>query len=93
VAYKFHGFFHIAPMLYRYLEAIIDSFENFRENSLKGDLSNNITLNPPLFSLVNSFNKTETDVLNMQLLVTFAINCDKKETLQLLCSMVYGLPH
>ncbi len=35
--------------------ACTDSFENFRENSLKGDLLNNITLNPPLFSLVNSF--------------------------------------
>jgi hypothetical protein len=34
--------------------ACTDSFENFRENSLKGDLSNNITLNPPLFSLVNT---------------------------------------
>jgi hypothetical protein len=33
-----------------------DSFENFRENGLKGDLSNDITLNPPLFSLVNTFN-------------------------------------
>jgi hypothetical protein len=31
-------------------------FENFSENSLKGDLSNNTTLNPPLFSLVNTFN-------------------------------------
>jgi hypothetical protein len=36
--------------------ACTDSFENFRENSLNGDLSNNITLNPPLFSLVNTFN-------------------------------------
>ncbi len=35
--------------------ACIDSFENFRKNSLKGDLSNDITLNPPLFSLVNTF--------------------------------------
>jgi hypothetical protein len=35
--------------------ACTDSFENFRENSLKGDLSNDITLNPPLFSLVNTF--------------------------------------
>jgi hypothetical protein len=34
-----------------------DSFENFRENSLKGDLSNDITLNPPLFSLVNTFKR------------------------------------
>ncbi len=31
-----------------------DLFENFSENSLKGDLSNNTTLNPPLFSLVNT---------------------------------------
>ncbi len=35
--------------------ACTDSFENFRENSLKGDLSNDITLNPPFFSLVNTF--------------------------------------
>ncbi len=35
--------------------ACTDSFENFRENSLKGDLSNNITPKPPLFSLVNTF--------------------------------------
>jgi hypothetical protein len=33
--------------------ACTDSFENFRENSLKEDLSNDITLNPPRFSLVN----------------------------------------
>jgi hypothetical protein len=36
--------------------ACTDSFENFRENTLKGDISNDITLNPPLFSLVNTFN-------------------------------------
>jgi hypothetical protein len=35
--------------------ACTDSLENFRENSLKGDLSNDITLNLPLFSLVNTF--------------------------------------
>jgi hypothetical protein len=35
--------------------ACTDSFENFHENSLKGDLSNDITLNPSLFSLVNTF--------------------------------------
>ncbi len=35
--------------------ACTDSYENFRENSLKGDLSNDITLNPPLLSLVNAF--------------------------------------
>ncbi len=32
-----------------------DLFENFSENSLKGDLSNDIIVNPPLFSLVNTF--------------------------------------
>ncbi len=35
--------------------AYTDSFENFRDNSLKGGLSVDITLNPPLFSLVNTF--------------------------------------
>jgi hypothetical protein len=30
--------------------------ENFRENSLKRDLSNDTTVIPPLFSLVNTFN-------------------------------------
>jgi hypothetical protein len=30
--------------------------ENFRDNSLKRDLSNDTTINPPLFSLVNTFN-------------------------------------
>ncbi len=34
--------------------ACTDSFENFLENSLKGDLSTDNTLNPPLFSLVKS---------------------------------------
>jgi hypothetical protein len=31
-------------------------FENLSENSWKGDLSNDTTENPPLFSLVNTFN-------------------------------------
>jgi hypothetical protein len=30
-------------------------FEKIRENSLKRDLSNDTTANPPLFSLVNTF--------------------------------------
>ncbi len=33
-----------------------DSFENFSVNSLKRDQSNNTKFNPPLFSLVNTFN-------------------------------------
>jgi hypothetical protein len=32
-------------------------FENFSVNSLRGDLSNSTTFNPPLFSLVNTFKK------------------------------------
>jgi hypothetical protein len=36
--------------------ASTDSFENFRDNSLKGGLLNDISLNPPLLSLVNTFN-------------------------------------
>ena len=35
--------------------ACTDLFENFSEISLKGDLSNATTFNPPLFSLVNTF--------------------------------------
>ncbi len=35
--------------------ACTDFFENFSENSLKGDLSNDTTVTPPLFSLVNTF--------------------------------------
>ncbi len=36
--------------------ACTDSFENFGYNSLKGGLSNATTFNPPLFSLVDTFN-------------------------------------
>ncbi len=35
--------------------ACIDLYENHSENSLTGDLSNDTTVNPPLFSLVNTF--------------------------------------
>jgi len=35
-----------------------DLFENFGEDRLKGDLSNDNIVNPPHFSLVNTF-KTE----------------------------------
>ncbi len=37
-------------------EGCSNLFENFHENSLKRDLSNDTTVNPPLFSLVNTFN-------------------------------------
>jgi hypothetical protein len=40
--------------------AYTESFENFRDNSLKEDLSYDITLNPPLFSLVNTFKTKKT---------------------------------
>ncbi len=35
--------------------ACTDFFENLSENTLKGDLSNAPTFNPPLFSLVDTF--------------------------------------
>ncbi len=35
--------------------AFTDLFENLSVNSLKGDLSNATTFNPPLFSMVNTF--------------------------------------
>ncbi len=35
--------------------ACTDLFESLSVNSIKGDLSNAITFNPPLFSLVNTF--------------------------------------
>jgi hypothetical protein len=34
----------------------MDLYENRSENNLKGDPSNDTTENPPLFSLVNTFN-------------------------------------
>ncbi len=37
--------------------ACTNLFEYFSENSLQGDLSNDTTLNPPPFSLVNTFNR------------------------------------
>ena len=38
--------------------ACTNLFENLSENNLKGDLSNDTTENPPLFSLVNTFKDT-----------------------------------
>ncbi len=37
-----------------------DSFENLSENRLNGDQSNDTKFNPPLFSLVNTFNYEST---------------------------------
>jgi hypothetical protein len=39
--------------------ACTNLFENLSENSLKGDLSNDTTFNPPLFSLFNTFASIE----------------------------------
>ncbi len=54
--------------------ACADSFENFREISLKGGLSNDITLSPPLFSLVNTFKNYDRQFIKM----TGSICCFKK---------------
>jgi hypothetical protein len=39
--------------------------ENLSENSLKGDLSNANTFNPPLFSLVNTFKGVTGRILEL----------------------------
>ncbi len=41
--------------------ASTDLFEHLSVNSLMGDLSNATTFNPPLFSLVNTFNDIFTE--------------------------------
>jgi hypothetical protein len=41
--------------------ACTNLFENFSENNLKGDLSKDTTENPPLLSLVNTFNTIYTN--------------------------------
>ncbi len=57
--------------------ACTDSFEIFRDNSLKGKLSNVITLNPPLFSLVNTFKvfKIKSAKVQLALLETEQRRC------------------
>jgi hypothetical protein len=45
--------------------ACTDLFENLSVNSLKGDLSNATTFNPPLFSLVKTFKKIIMFTANM----------------------------
>ncbi len=55
--------------------ACTDSFENFREISLKGDLSNDITLNPPLFSLANTFKKIDLQREYSDMFNTIQVTC------------------
>jgi hypothetical protein len=45
--------------------ACTDLFENLSVNSLKGDLSNDTTFKPPLFSLVNTFKIEEMKNLTL----------------------------
>jgi hypothetical protein len=45
---QFYAFHRMGP-------ALSDLYENLSVNSLKGDLMNATTFNPPLFSLVNTF--------------------------------------
>jgi hypothetical protein len=44
--------------------ACTNLFENFSENNLKGDLSNETADNPPLFSLVNTFKVLKFNLRN-----------------------------
>jgi hypothetical protein len=45
---------------------LTESFENFRDNSLKGGLSNDVTLTPPLLSLVNTLKDDELQPEEME---------------------------
>jgi hypothetical protein len=54
--------------------ACTDLFENFSENSLKGDPSNNSTLNPPLFLLANTFNIVEIIAYKFKFTVTVTMS-------------------
>jgi hypothetical protein len=50
-------------------------FENFSENSLKGDLPYDTTLTPPLFSLVNTFKSgLSAESLNFHLSQVFFVD-------------------
>jgi hypothetical protein len=49
--------------------------ENFREISLKRDLSNDTTVNPPLFSLVNTFKEGSEDIF-----LVVCVRCTKQVT-------------
>jgi hypothetical protein len=53
--------------------ACTDFYENLSENTLKGDLSNATTFNPPLFSLVDTF-KGRAERLAHYLFSLFSVN-------------------
>ncbi len=55
--------------------ACTESSENFRDNSLKGCLSNDVTLNPPLLSLENTFKYNK----NLRLNYSYGEDCDKEK--------------
>jgi hypothetical protein len=51
--------------------ACTDLFENLSENSLSGDLSNDIIVNPPFLSFVNTFN-VSLDLIKYSVLLNFS---------------------
>jgi hypothetical protein len=53
--------------------ACMNLYENRSENSLKGDPSNDTTVNPSLFSSVNTFTRRTTNALLSTLLYGFHI--------------------
>jgi hypothetical protein len=73
--------------------ACTNLFENFSENNLKGDLSNDTTDNPPLFSLVNTFKVDPQKLLkpvmlNMQIFKRFK----RGIIIELRSQYVFGTP-
>jgi len=61
-------------------------FENFSENSLKGDLSKDTTDNLPLFSLVNTFK-----IIRLMLSMHLKYKAHSKHTLKIIMSMLSTL--
>jgi hypothetical protein len=64
--------------------ACTDLLENLSVNSLKRDLSNALTFNPPLFSLVNTFNYRESGLEGA--------NLQKKKLIKSPCPLPFKKP-
>jgi len=73
-----------------------DLFENFSVNSLKQDLSNDASFNPPLFSLVNTFSvkKNRLDCLIITpMIVVFGVRRFGDTSLSLISKHIQTTKH
>jgi hypothetical protein len=68
-----------------------DFFENLSENTLKGDLSNDTTFNPPLFSLVDTFKwRRKNSTFIWKYSSTTAIEIRLVSVLSMVWQMIHG---